>query len=132
MPTSIAKQARLLVTLSLDPQGVVSPARVQAILDTLEHTRSLALLRPLLKAFYAALRREIAHGKVLIEHAGPLEPGTEERIAALFSRHRGRPVSASATENPSLVAGMRIRIGDDVYDTSLRGILDRLESEVAR
>ncbi|MDR2512453.1 MAG: F0F1 ATP synthase subunit delta [Puniceicoccales bacterium] len=132
MPTSITKQARLFAALSLDATGAPSVERVQAILETLETTRSPALLRSLYRAFHDALRREIIRGEVHIEHAGSLEPGTEKHIAALFTKRLGRPVTASTTETPALIAGMRIRVGDDIYDASLRNILDRLESETVR
>ncbi len=33
--------------------------------------------------------------------------------------------------NPNLIGGLRIRVGSDVWDGSVRGRLDRLEQELA-
>lgn len=130
MPSSCHSEARHLVSLSLD-NGVVSTERVQAILDTLVKTRKPACLRPLLKAFYVALRREIARGEAHIEYAGALSQDAPALIAAHFSQTYGRPIAPVPSENPALIAGVRVRVGDDVYDASVRNTLNRLAASLA-
>jgi F-type H+-transporting ATPase subunit delta len=43
----------------------------------------------------------------------------------------GSDVSADFSVNPKLIGGLRIRIGDDVFDGSVRGRLARLEQGLA-
>lgn len=129
MTAALNAEARKLVALSLDA-GVISPERVRAVLDTLAVTRKPAKLRPILKAYYTAIRREIARGEARIEYAGTLAAETPAIIAAHFSKLYGRPITSVAGENDALIAGVRVRVGDDVYDASARGILERLAAKL--
>ena len=134
MPTATAEKAafiRRLVALSFDETGAVSQERVQAILDTLAVTRIVAVLRPLLKTWHNALRRELAKREVCVEHAGTLDPQTLTLITEHFSRLHHRPLSQRTRKNPELLAGLRVRVGDNVYDASVRGTLDRLAAAFA-
>ncbi|MDR2862353.1 MAG: F0F1 ATP synthase subunit delta [Puniceicoccales bacterium] len=131
MPADIHAEVRRLVALSRDATGAVSDERVRAILDTLTATRKPAAVRPLLKVFHAAVRREIAKGEARIEHAGALPPTAPAHFAAHFSKRYGRPVRPVVSENAALIAGVRVRVGDDVFDASIRNALDRLAAGLA-
>jgi F-type H+-transporting ATPase subunit delta len=131
MSTNIHAQVRRLVALSRDATGAVAAERVRAILDTLAATRKPAALRPLLVAYHAAVRREIAHGEARIEHAGALPPTAPTHFAAYFSKRYGRPIRPVVSENVALIAGVRVRVGDDVFDATVRNALDRLAAGLA-
>jgi F-type H+-transporting ATPase subunit delta len=118
--------ARKLAALSFDAAGAASVERVRGILDTLAASRPAGELRPLLKSYYLALRRELAAREVVVEHAGPLAPDVAALVAAFYSQRYGRPVAPRLIEAPELLAGIRTKIGDDVFDASAAGILDRL------
>jgi F-type H+-transporting ATPase subunit delta len=47
-----------------------------------------------------------------------------------MSKKYGRPVAASGRPNASLLAGLRVRVGDDVYESSVAGQLSALASAV--
>jgi F-type H+-transporting ATPase subunit delta len=47
----------------------------------------------------------------------------------MTSRYQ-RPVVASSKPNASLLAGLRIRVGDDVYESSVSGQLAALAASV--
>lgn len=126
---AIHKEARRLAALSLEA-GAVSPERVHAVLVALEKTRKPARLRPLLKAYYTALRREIARSQARIEHAGNLPAETIAQITAHFTQRYGRSLTPLPQENPALLLGVRVRVGDDVYDASAKGSLDRLAASL--
>jgi F-type H+-transporting ATPase subunit delta len=42
----------------------------------------------------------------------------------------GAGVEATFTENPALIGGMRIKVGSDVYDDSVRARLAALEARL--
>jgi F-type H+-transporting ATPase subunit delta len=42
-----------------------------------------------------------------------------------------RPVSAVIQQETALIAGVRVRVGDDVYDASVAGRLQRLAENVS-
>ena len=51
-------------------------------------------------------------------------------IAAAMTRKYRRPISAVAQPNPSLLAGLRVRVGDDTYESSVAGQLAQLAAAV--
>ncbi|MDR2982546.1 MAG: F0F1 ATP synthase subunit delta [Puniceicoccales bacterium] len=128
--TVLHAEARRLVAISLE-NGVVSTERVRAALDVLVKTRKPAKLRPLLKAYYIAIRREIARSEARIEYAGKISEEAPALLASHFTKVYGRPIAPVPSENPALIAGVRVRVGDDVYDASARGTLERLASHLS-
>jgi F-type H+-transporting ATPase subunit delta len=103
---SVRAEAKRLLAMSLEG-GVVSADLVGAVLAALTKSRASHQLRPLLRAYLANIRRELARGEARIEHAGPLSPSDADAIAAHFSKVLGRAVR---------LAGFRVRVGDDVTD----------------
>lgn len=114
-PTAARAEAKRLVVLSLEA-GTVSAERVSAVLGALAKKYPAHELRPVLRAYLSAVRREIARGEARIEHAGPLAESDAAAIAAHFSKALGRPVRPVTTRKDSLHAGLRVRVGDDVTD----------------
>ena len=51
-------------------------------------------------------------------------------IAAAMTRRYGRPVTATARPNPALLAGLRVHVGDDIYESSIAGQLAALAASV--
>jgi F-type H+-transporting ATPase subunit delta len=125
----IAQQfARQLFTLSV-VDGAVSAERVAGVLDYVEKHRPANPVL-LLKAYYRLVATELAKGEALVEHAGSIDDGTLAAIAAAMSRKYGRPVVATAKPNAALLAGLRVHVGDDIYEASLAGQLAALASSV--
>jgi F-type H+-transporting ATPase subunit delta len=118
--------ARQLFKISLE-EGRVSEPRVAEILgwvDREKPRRSVALLREFLRL----VTREIDLGLAKVEHAGDLSADALQAIAATFSQRYARPIEARARPNPDLIAGLRIRIGCDVYENSVASQLAALET----
>tara|TARA_B110000285_G_scaffold102681_1_gene116839 strand:+ start:2382 stop:2777 length:396 start_codon:yes stop_codon:yes gene_type:complete len=124
----ITRLAKKLVELSKD-DGVVTEAKVGEVLAGLkqvQHRHHLAVL----KAFLNYLRREIALQTAVVSTPGALSDDALKAIEATYSKMYGRPVSAVTQQDTSLIAGVRVRVGDDVYDASVAGHLQRLAENV--
>ncbi|MEM1222787.1 MAG: F0F1 ATP synthase subunit delta [Verrucomicrobiota bacterium] len=120
--------AKKLVELSKD-NGVVTEARVTEVLAGLKkvnHSRHLSLL----KAYLTYLRREVALQTAVVSTPQLLSPEAIQIIEANYTKAYGRPITASIQQDPSLIAGLRVRVGDDVYDSSVAGRLQRLAENV--
>lgn len=63
--------------------------------------------------------------------ASPLNEAQQGRISTLLEKNAGRPVRVTTVVDPSLVGGVRIQIGDDVIDGSVRSRLDDLRLQLA-
>ncbi len=120
--------ARQLVRLSF-ADGQISIERVSGVLAYLEKhppRQPLAVLR----IYYRLVSIEIAKSRALIEHAGPITDGILRTIEDALTQKYQRPIAAAARPNPDLIAGLRIRVGDDVYESSIAGQLATLSSSV--
>jgi F-type H+-transporting ATPase subunit delta len=124
----ITQLAKKLVELSKD-NGVVTEAKVGEVLAGLkqvQHRHHLTVL----KTFLNYLRREVALQTAVVSTPAALSADTLKEIEAKFTKLYGRPVSAVTQQDTSLIAGVRVRVGDDVYDSSVAGRLQRLAENV--
>ena len=124
----IQQLARQFFQLSL-ANGTVSADQVAGVLAYVDKHRP-AGSSAILKAYHRLIAAEVARGQALVEHAGPVGDATLAAIAAAMSKKYSRPVTAAARTNPALLAGLRIRVGDDVYESSVAGQLATLAAAV--
>ena len=125
----ITKLVKKLVELSKDDRGVVTEAKIGEVVAGLKqagHRSHLAVM----KAYLGYVRREIALQTAVVSTPAGLSAESLEQIAAKFTALYGRPISAVTEQDPSLIAGVRVRVGDDVYDASVAGRLKRLAENV--
>jgi F-type H+-transporting ATPase subunit delta len=57
----------------------------------------------------------------------PLPEDLRVSVQTGLARTYGPGISASFAQNPGLIGGMRIKVGSDVYDGSVRARLAELE-----
>jgi len=109
--------ARQLFAISVEG-GVLSVEKVAGVLAYLEKhppAHPLAVLR----AYQRLVKAEYAKGQAVVEHAGPISDGLLKLIEGDMTRRYQRSVVASAKPSPALLAGLRVRVGDDVYESSV-------------
>ena len=121
----IIKLAKKLVELSKD-NGVVTESKVVEVLSGLQQVQHRHHLT-VLKTFLNYLGREVALQTAVVSTPSDDALGA---IEAQFSRLYNRPVNAVTQQDTSLIAGVRVRVGDDVYDASVAGRLQRLAESV--
>jgi len=80
----------------------------------------------ILAALQKLTRLELERRKVTVESAVELDAATRQRVLAGLATQYGPDLVADYQINPSLIGGLRIRIGNDVFDGSVQGRLDRL------
>ncbi|MDB6094418.1 MAG: hypothetical protein JWM32_1980, partial [Verrucomicrobia bacterium] len=51
-------------------------------------------------------------------------------VATAMTKKYSRTITASAKPNPALIAGLRVQVGDDVYESSVAGQLATLAAAV--
>lgn len=120
--------ARQLFKLSLE-NGTVSAERVGGALAYLEKNRPANPLM-VLKAYRRLIATELARSEALVEHAGALAAPVLQALTTALTAKYGRPVTARAVPDPALIAGLRVRVGDDLYESSVAGQLAALADAV--
>ena len=124
----IQQLARQFYKLSFS-NGVISAGQVAGVLEYIEKHRpenSMAVL----KAYQRLIAAEVARGQAVVEHAGPINSAALDAIAGAMSKKYNRAVSAVEKRNDALLAGVRVRIGDDLYESSVAGQLATLAEAV--
>jgi F-type H+-transporting ATPase subunit delta len=84
----------------------------------------------ILKAYQRLVAAEVARARAVVEHAGPINDSVLQDIARLMTQKYGRPITPVAQRNDRLLAGVRVRVADDVYDHSVASQLATLAASV--
>lgn len=82
--------------------------------------------RAILGALHRLTRLQLESRKVLVESAVALGEAERARLVAGLAGQYGPDLQVDYAITPSLLGGLRIRIGNDVLDGSVQGRLDRL------
>ena len=83
-----------------------------------------------LRHFLRLVRLDLDRHTARVESAAPLPSSVREAIQSDLARRYGRTLETTFSENPALIGGMRIRVGSDVYDDSVRARLAALEARL--
>lgn len=103
---------------------------VRNLIGVLEHRRRLEVLFDLHTEFHSLLlaRRGEIEGQV--ECARPVDDAQLAQLAAMASRLTGKKVSLTAVARPELLGGVRLRVGNVLYDGSMQSALEQLEQKL--
>ena len=114
---------RLLRTCLVD--GVLDDARVRHVVRrAIDEGGSRGL--QLLSRFQRLVRLERTAHSARVESTAPLAGEIRASIESSLGRLYGRGITMSYVENRALLGGVRVTVGSDVYDGSIRGRLDAL------
>jgi F-type H+-transporting ATPase subunit delta len=121
----IKREAKRLFRLCL-VNGLLDEARTrQAVQRIIDAKRRGGLT--LLSHFQRLVKLDSARHMAKVESAMPLPEDLRVSVQTGLARTYGPKISASFVHNPELIGGMRIKVGSDVYDGSVRARLAALE-----
>lgn len=86
----------------------------------------------LIEVFWRLVKLEIAKHEATVESAVPLGASMQGKVLADLKSKYGDQVKASYIVNPELIGGMRIKIGSDVWDGSVRNRIERLNEKFSK
>ena len=121
----ISQLAKKLVALSKDSEGIITGSTVDQVLSGLKELQPHRYLA-LLKSYLAHIRREIALQTAEVSAPSALSEEALKAIEQHYSTIYGRSIRARSITEKSLIAGVRVRVGDDLYDASIAGQLSRI------
>ncbi len=82
----------------------------------------------ILVTLHKLVRLHQAQRHVLVESAQQLDEATGQNIANKMLSDHGEGLTFEYKINPALLGGIRIRKGDDVWDGSVKGRLDKISN----
>lgn len=80
----------------------------------------------ILGAIQRLTRIDVKTREVTVQSATELDKGSKQRVETGLAKDYGPNLSVSYITNPTLLGGLKIQVGDDVFDGSVQGRLDRL------
>ena len=84
----------------------------------------------LLENYRRLLRLELDKRRATIESATKLDPEAGLKIVIGLQQKYGPGLTTEFVVNPALLGGVRIRVGSDVWDSSVRNRLERLQQKL--
>jgi F-type H+-transporting ATPase subunit delta len=109
--------------------GRLDSGRVSSLLKSLIEKKPRHYLQ-VLEAYKRLIRLEVEKRTATIETATELAPDAGDKIVENLKRKYGGDLAARFVVNPELLGGMRIRVGSDVWDSSVRNRLHRLQQQL--
>jgi F-type H+-transporting ATPase subunit delta len=118
-------QAKQLFRLCLS-NGLLDEARAQQLVQRVARAKPRDCLA-VLTAFEEWVKLDRAQHAAQVESATPLTPESASRVRATLAETYGPGLNVSFAHNAALIGGIRVTVGSDVYDGSVRGRLNTLE-----
>lgn len=84
----------------------------------------------ILKEYQRLIRLEVSKHHAVIESAAALDTKTAGQLLANLRARYGADLTTEFKVSPDLLGGLRIKIGSDVFDSSVRERLARLETQL--
>ncbi len=116
--------ARILFN-AVCPGGILDEAKVRLALVGVEQRRP-PHSRQILHEFHRLVRLQIERYTATVQTAVKLTSSQEAEIQSSLRSSFGSDLNAGFTVNPELIAGLRVQIGSDVYDSNVKERLSRL------
>jgi len=124
----ISKQARR------DGKGLFTNCKVNGVLDenrVRQTVRAVIAQKPrgymgILSHFQRLMKLEIERRTAAVESAAPVSEALQQSVKANLTQRYGQGLNLSFTVNPALIGGMRVKVGSDVFDGSVRARLNGL------
>ena len=109
--------------------GALDRDRINSIVRTIIEKKPRNYIQ-LLKNYQRLLRLEVEKRRAMIESAAELDPEAGRQIVVGLEQKYGPGLATEYVINPALLGGVRVRVGNDVWDSSVRNRLERLQQEL--
>jgi F-type H+-transporting ATPase subunit delta len=122
--TAVKAFARKLAGIST-VNGEPSSMRVNAVLAYLRG-KPLGQRKAILSAYLRLMKRGEYLRTLSIERAGPIDAKSRDTLVESMTGDSGRRLIVMESENPALIAGLKVRLGDDVFDATVLSAINKL------
>lgn len=109
--------------------GQLDPGRIASLVDSVIAQKPRNYI-DVLKNYKRLLRLEVEKRHATIETASEMDPAIRSEIVSNLKSKYGDDLATEFHVDPQLLGGMRIRVGNDVWDGSVRNRLQRLQHEL--
>lgn len=122
----VRRQARQIFKLSLK-DGRLDASRVSASLKELR-AQNQRNAEGILSELARLVKLEEKRHHAAVESATELSPDERQSISKSLNERHKSTLTTEFNVTPGLIGGLRVQIGDDVWDGSVKNRLDRLRA----
>ncbi len=123
-PKFTAEQVQAVVT---DAAQHELPAALKGFLRTVIESGRLAALPSMAVQFHALANASSGVSQAEIFSAYPIADAQLGEVIAALEKRFGRKLEVSVSLEPELIGGIRVVVGDEVLDTSVKARLERMK-----
>lgn len=103
------------------------PAPAQNFLRTVIDNGRLSVLPEIALQFRALKNAQSGSSDAVVYSAFPMDAAALSDVAVMLEKRFGRKLNASVVVEPELIGGIRVVVGDEVLDTSVKARLEQMK-----
>jgi F-type H+-transporting ATPase subunit delta len=119
---------RLLLDIGADRLGNDARNLVQLLV----HNRRLPVLAEIRDHFEDLRLQDEGKVDAKISSAFPMDDAQRDQLVKLLSTRFKRKINATVTVDPELIGGVKVEVGDKVWDASVRGKLQSMAATLTK
>jgi F-type H+-transporting ATPase subunit delta len=108
--------------------GQLDESAVRKVVAKLSETRPRGFLE-VADAYWRLVRLEVEKNRAIVQSAVALDEPTKTGLVADLKKKYGPQISTEFSVDPALLGGVKIRVGSDVWDGSVKNRLERLSEQ---
>jgi len=113
--------------LLVDVARVQLPDAGRNFLSTVIESGRVAALPEVASQFRSMKNSQSGSSDAIVYSAFPISDFDLGRVSVALEKRFGRKLNVSVQEDPSLIGGIRVVVGDEVLDTSVRARLEQMK-----
>lgn len=128
IPKEALRTARQLIRATVR-EGHINGTFARAIVQKLSTEKPRYYLATL-SAYQRLLRLEVAQRHAIVESAQPLSDSDQSNVVHELKSKYGQDITAEFKLNPELISGMRVKLGSNVWDGTVKSRIDALREKL--
>ena len=111
---------------SCQVNGLLDESRVRLATKLLSEKKPRGYVE-ILARLHRLVKLDLERRAARVESASSLTPELQAEVSGEIKKKYGNAVNIAFTQNPALIGGLRIQVGSDLYDGSVKTRLEKLE-----
>ena len=107
--------------------GAQLPAAATNFLGTVLENGRFAALPEIAKQFRALANAKSGSSDAVVQSAFPIGAAELAQLGGALEKRFGRKLQLTVEQDPSLIGGIRVVVGDEVLDTSVKARLEQMK-----
>jgi F-type H+-transporting ATPase subunit delta len=123
-----AQVVDVLMSIAKTPAGASPGTAAKNLIATVVDNGRLAALPEIARQFQALLDARSGTSQATVESAFPIDASQLAEVKATMERRFLRNLDVHVVVKPELIGGIRVIVGDEVLDTSIRARLEQMKA----